>query len=53
MANSENPTILITGATVVTTEELGRAMIRAASEGATKRVLENRDLRALGTQSDQ
>ena len=38
---------------VVTTEELGRAMIRAASEGAPKRVLENRDLRALGAQSDQ
>ena len=38
---------------VVTTEELGRAMIRAAREGAPKRVLENRDLRALGAQSDQ
>jgi hypothetical protein len=34
--------------TVVTTEELGRAMIRAAREGAPKHVLENRDLRALG-----
>jgi uncharacterized protein YbjT (DUF2867 family) len=34
--------------TVVTTEELGRAMIRAAREGAPKRVLENRDMRALG-----
>src|SRR5467141_2796318 len=34
--------------TVVTTEELGRAMIRGACEGAPKRVLENRDLRALG-----
>jgi uncharacterized protein YbjT (DUF2867 family) len=33
---------------VVTTEELGRAMIRVAREGAPKRVLENRDLRALG-----
>jgi len=33
---------------VVTTEELGRAMIRAAREGAPKRVLESRDLRALG-----
>jgi len=38
---------------VVTTEELGRAMIRAAREGAPKRVLENRDLRALGGKSDQ
>ena len=32
---------------VITTEELGRAMIRAARSGAPKRVLENRDLRAL------
>ena len=34
---------------VITTEELGRAMMRAAREGAPKRVLENRDLRTLGT----
>jgi nucleoside-diphosphate-sugar epimerase len=33
---------------VITTEELGRAMIRAARAGASQRVLENRDLRALG-----
>jgi uncharacterized protein YbjT (DUF2867 family) len=33
---------------VITTEELGRAMIRAAREGAPKRILENRDLIALG-----
>jgi len=33
---------------VITTEELGRAMIHAAREGAPKRVLENRDLIALG-----
>ncbi len=33
---------------VITTEELGRAMIRAARQGAPKRVLEGRDLRALG-----
>ncbi|HEY0379932.1 MAG TPA: hypothetical protein VGC87_23660 [Pyrinomonadaceae bacterium] len=33
---------------VITTEEMGRAMIRAAREGAPKRVLENRDLIALG-----
>jgi hypothetical protein len=32
---------------VITTEELRRAMIRAARHGAPKRVLENRDLRAL------
>jgi uncharacterized protein YbjT (DUF2867 family) len=35
--------------TMITTEELGRAMIRAARHGAPKRVLENRDLLALGT----
>jgi uncharacterized protein YbjT (DUF2867 family) len=33
---------------VITTEELGRAMIRVARQGASKRVLENRELRALG-----
>ena len=33
---------------VISTEELGRAMIRVARQGAPKRVLENRDLRALG-----
>jgi len=33
---------------VTTTEELGRAMIRVARQGAPKRVLESRDLRALG-----
>jgi uncharacterized protein YbjT (DUF2867 family) len=32
---------------LITTEELGRAMIRAARRGAPKRVLEPRDLRAL------
>jgi uncharacterized protein YbjT (DUF2867 family) len=32
---------------VITTEELGRAMIQAARYGASKRVLENGDLRAL------
>jgi uncharacterized protein YbjT (DUF2867 family) len=32
---------------VITTEEFGRAMIRAARQGGPKRVLENRDLRAL------
>jgi len=34
---------------MITTEELGRAMIRAARDGAPKRVLENRDLLALGS----
>jgi hypothetical protein len=33
---------------VITTEELGRAMLRVARKGAPKRVLESRDLRALG-----
>jgi hypothetical protein len=32
---------------VISTEELGRAMIRVARQGAPKRVLENRDLRVL------
>jgi uncharacterized protein YbjT (DUF2867 family) len=39
--------VLAPGA-VITTEELGRAMIRVAQQGAPKRVLLNRDLRALG-----
>jgi uncharacterized protein YbjT (DUF2867 family) len=34
---------------VISTDELGRAMIRAARHGAPKRVLDTRDLRALGT----
>lgn len=33
---------------IISTEELGRAMIRAARHGASKRVLEMRELRALG-----
>jgi len=33
---------------VITTEELGRAMIHVARNGAPKRILENRDLRTLG-----
>jgi uncharacterized protein YbjT (DUF2867 family) len=33
---------------VTTTERIGRAMIRAARSGAPKRVLENRDIDALG-----
>src|SRR5216684_3963329 len=33
---------------VITTEELGRAMIKAVRQGESKRVLENRDLRMLG-----
>jgi hypothetical protein len=37
---------------VITTEELGRAMIHVAGQGAPKRVLENRDLIALGKRRD-
>ena len=32
---------------VVTTEELGQAMLRVARDGAPKRILEARDIRAL------
>jgi uncharacterized protein YbjT (DUF2867 family) len=39
---------LIAPGSVITTEELGRAMTRAAREGAPKHVLENRDLITLG-----
>jgi uncharacterized protein YbjT (DUF2867 family) len=39
---------LIAPNAVITTEELGRAMIRLARQGAPRRVLENRDVRALG-----
>lgn len=35
---------------VISTKELGRAMIRVAREGSPKHVLENRDLVELGTQ---
>jgi hypothetical protein len=33
---------------VISTEELGRAMLRVTREGAPKHVLENRDMVALG-----
>jgi uncharacterized protein YbjT (DUF2867 family) len=33
---------------VITTEELGRAMLRLAREGSPRRIIEARDLRALG-----
>ena len=39
---------LIAPGSVISTEELGRAMVRVAREGAPKRVLENRELLALG-----
>jgi hypothetical protein len=37
---------------VITTEELGRAMIRIAQQGASRHVLESRDLQALGATRD-
>lgn len=39
---------VISPGAMINTEELGRAMIRAGRKGAPKRVLENRDLLALG-----
>jgi hypothetical protein len=38
---------------VITTEELGRAMIFAARTGGPKRVLESADLVALGRRADE
>ena len=40
---------LLAPGTMITTTELGRAMIRVARDGAPKRVLENRDLRTLAS----
>jgi uncharacterized protein YbjT (DUF2867 family) len=40
---------LIAPNAVITTEELGRAMIRVARESAPKHVLENREMRVLGS----
>jgi len=40
---------VIASGSIITTEQLGRAMIRTARHGAPKRVLENRDLTTLGT----
>lgn len=39
---------VIAPGTMITTEGLGRAMIRVAHQGAPKRLLENRDLLVLG-----
>jgi len=38
---------------IITTEELGRAMILAARNGGAKRVLESADLVALGRRGDE
>ena len=43
---------LLAPAAIITTEELGRAMIRVAQHGASKHVLENRDLIALGNKDE-
>ena len=43
---------LLAPAAIMTTEELGRAMIRVAQHGASKHVLENRDLIALGSKDE-
>ncbi len=40
---------VIASGSMITTEQLGRAMIRVARHGAPTRVLENRDLIAVGT----
>jgi uncharacterized protein YbjT (DUF2867 family) len=40
---------VIASGSIITTEQLGRAMIRVARHGAPTRVLENRDLIALAT----
>ena len=40
---------VIASGSIITTEQLGRAMIRVARHGAPTRVLENRDLIAVGT----
>jgi Semialdehyde dehydrogenase, NAD binding domain len=40
---------LVAPGMIISTEELGRAMLRVAREGAPKRVLEPRDLLVLGT----
>jgi hypothetical protein len=38
---------LVAGKYVITTEDLGRGMIKTAKSGAPKRVLENSDVEAL------
>ena len=40
---------LLSGKSAITTEDVGRAMIDAAANGAPKPLLENRDIRALAT----
>ena len=42
---------LVSGKAAITTEDVGRAMIEAAANGAPKPLLENGDIRALATKS--
>jgi uncharacterized protein YbjT (DUF2867 family) len=42
---------LVSGKAATTTEDVGRAMIEAAANGAPQPLLENRDIRALATKS--
>jgi uncharacterized protein YbjT (DUF2867 family) len=42
---------LVSGKAAITTEDVGRAMIEAAANGAPQPLLENRDIRALSTKS--
>ncbi|HEX3903343.1 MAG TPA: NAD(P)H-binding protein [Polyangia bacterium] len=42
---------LVSGKAAITTEDVGRAMIEAAANGAPQPLLENRDIRALATKS--
>ena len=39
------------GTTVTTTEEVGRAMLRVARDGADKRLLENQDIARIARQT--
>jgi hypothetical protein len=43
---------VIASGSIITTEQLGRAMIRVARHGAPKRVLENQDLIAAGASGE-
>jgi hypothetical protein len=38
---------------VTTTEDLGRAMIKIAKQGAPKRILENQDINALESSASE
>jgi uncharacterized protein YbjT (DUF2867 family) len=42
---------LMSGKSAITTEDVGRAMIEAAANGAPKPLLENRDIKELASKS--